>query len=106
MEEVTKMKRNIEIVTQHHMGRLLKLKAKANTNEDVGQSSSSPTPSQFYADPNVLKEIDDIVGRIKEVRKRTADIGQPSFDLGISDIDTTPPPPPAPKPIRAKRARK
>jgi hypothetical protein len=52
--------------------------------------------------------IDDIVGRIKEVCKRAADIGQPSFDIGISDIDTTPPPPPppAPKLIRAKRARK
>ena len=60
---------------------------------------------QFYADLNVLKEIDDIVGRIIEERKRAADIGQPSFDLRISNIDATPPPPPAPKPMRAKRAR-
>ena len=53
----------------------------------------------------MLKEIDDIVGRIIEERKRAADIGQPSFDLRISNIDATPPPPPAPKPMRAKRAR-
>ena len=35
MEEVSKMKRNMEIVTQHHLSRLLKLKAKGNQAQDV-----------------------------------------------------------------------
>ena len=55
-------------------------------------------------DPKVLKEIDEMVGRIKVVRKRTADINRPNFDLGISDLDTRPPPPSPPKMIRKKRA--
>lgn len=54
----------------------------------------------------MLKEIDNIVGKIKEVRKRAVYIGQPSFDPGISDIDATSLAPPAPKPIRTKRATK
>ena len=68
MEEVSKMKRNMEIVTQHHLSRLLKLKAKGNQAQDVGQSSDSPTLSQWYSDPKVLKEIDEMVGRIRVVR--------------------------------------
>ena len=44
-EEVSKMKRNREIVTQHHLSRFLKLKAKGNVAQDVGQSPDSPTLS-------------------------------------------------------------
>jgi hypothetical protein len=106
MEEVNRMKRNMEIITQHHMSRLLKLKAKGNQVQEVGASSDSPTLSQWYSDPKVLKEIDEMVGRIKEVRKRTADIDRPSFDLGISDLDASPSPPSPPKNIGKRRARK
>jgi hypothetical protein len=106
MEEVNKMKRNMEIITQHHLSRLLKLKAKGNQVQEVGPSSDSPTLSQWYFDPKVLKEIDEMVGRIRVVRKRTADIDRPNFDLGISDLDRTPSPPSPPKHIGKRRARK
>ena len=104
MEEVSKMKRNMEIVTQHHLSRLLKLKAKGNQAQDVGQSSNSPTLSQWYSDPKVMEEIDEIMNRIRVVKRRTADIDLPSFDLGISDLEKTPSP--APKLIAKKRGKK
>ena len=53
MEEVSMMKRNMEIVTQH-LSKLLKLKAKGNQAQDVGQSSNSPTVSEWYSDPKVI----------------------------------------------------
>ncbi|XP_057529051.1 uncharacterized protein LOC130807744 [Amaranthus tricolor] len=104
MEEVSKMKRNMEIVTQHHLSRLLKLKAKGNQAQDVGQSSNSPTLSQWYSDPKVMEEIDEIMNRIRVVKRRTADIDLPSFDLGISNLEKTPSP--APKLIAKKRGKK
>ena len=88
------------------MSRLLKLKAKGNQVQEVGPSSDSPTLSQWYSDPKVLKEIDEMVGQIKVVRKRTADIDRPNFDLGISDLDASPSPPSPPKNIGKRRARK
>ena len=103
-DEVSKMKRNIEIVTQHHLSKLLKLKAKGNQVQDVGQSSNSPTLSQWYSDLKVMEEIDDIMDRIRVVKKRTADIDLPSFDLGISDLEKTPSP--APKLAAKKRGKK
>ncbi|CAO2822532.1 unnamed protein product [Amaranthus hypochondriacus] len=100
-EEVSKMKRNIEIVTQHHLSKLLRLKAKGNQIQE--QSSNSPTLSQWYSDPKVMEEIDEIMDRIRVVKKRTADIDLPSFDLGISDLEKTPSP--APK-LAAKKIGK
>ncbi|CAO2832495.1 unnamed protein product [Amaranthus hypochondriacus] len=81
-----------------YLSTLLKLKAKGNQVQEVGPSDS-PTLSQWYFDPKVLKEIDEMVGRIRVVRKRTADIDRPNFDLGISDLDTTSSPPSPPKNI-------
>ncbi|XP_057547786.1 uncharacterized protein LOC130826217 isoform X2 [Amaranthus tricolor] len=104
MAEVSKMKRNMEIVTQYHISRLLKLKEKGNQAQDVGQSSNSPTLSQWYSDPKVMEEIDEIMNRIRVVKRRTADIDLPSFDLGISDLEKTPSP--APKLIAKKRGKK
>ena len=51
-----------------------------------------------------VNEIDEIMDRNKQVRKRTADLDLSSFDLGISDLEATPPP--APKPTRRKRGKK
>ena len=98
------MKRNMKIVTQHHLSKLLKLKEKVNQAQDVRQSSNSPTLSQWYSDPKVMEEINEIMDRIRVDKKRTADIDIPSFDLAISNLEKTPSP--APKLTAKKRGKK
>ena len=82
------MKRNMDIVTQYHMNNFKRLKAMAtqattSTGQKKRKDSLSPTILQLLSNPNVWKEIDDVVDKLMDVRTRASNIDFPSFDLGF-----------------------
>jgi hypothetical protein len=86
------MKRNIDIVTQYHMNNFKILKARAteainSSQQNKRKNSLSPTFLQWLSNPNVWKEIDDVVDKLIDVRTRASNIDFPSFDLGLQEFE-------------------
>ncbi len=82
----------MDIVTQYHMNNFKRLKARAteattSSRQNKRKDSLSPTLSQWLSNPNVWKEIDDLVDQLKDVRTRASNIDYPSFDLGLEEFD-------------------
>jgi hypothetical protein len=86
------MKRNMNIVTQYHMNNFKRLKAMAtqattSTAQKQRKDFLSPTILQWLSNPNVWKEIDDVVEKLMDVRTRASNIDFPSFDLGLEEFE-------------------
>jgi hypothetical protein len=86
------MKRNMDIVTQYHMNNFKRLKARAteattSSRQNKRKDSLSPTFLQWLSNPNVWKEIDDVVDKLMDVRTRASNIDFPSFDLGLEEFE-------------------
>ena len=82
----------MDIVTQYHMNNFKRLKARAteattSTGQKKRKDSLSPTILQWLSNPNVWKEIDDVVDKLMDVRTRASKIDFPSFDLGLEEFE-------------------
>ena len=82
----------MDIVFQYHMNSFKRLKAMAtqattSTGQKKRKDSLSPTILQWLSNPNVWKEIDDVVDKLMDVRTRASNIDFPSFDLGLEKFE-------------------
>ena len=82
----------MDIVTQYHMNNFKRLKAIAtqattSTGQKKQKDSLSPTILQWLSNPNVWKEIDDVVDKLMDVRTRASNIDFSSFDLGLEEFE-------------------
>ena len=58
-----------------------------STGQKKRKDSLSPTILQWLSNPNVWKEIDDVVDKLMDVRTWASIIDFPSFDLGLKEFE-------------------
>ena len=61
--------------------------ATTSTGQKKRKDSLSPTILQRLSNPNVWKEIEDVVDKLMDVRRRASNIDFPSFDLGLEEFE-------------------
>ena len=80
----------MDIVTQYHMNNFKRLKSMATqataSNRQKKQKDSIANYFTMALLPNVWKEIDNVVDKLKHVRKRVSNIEFPLFDLGLEEM--------------------
>ena len=78
----------MDIVTQYHMNDFKRLKSMAteattSNGQKIQKESLSATILQWHSNLYVWKEINDVVGKLMNHRKRASNIKLLSFDLGL-----------------------
>ena len=82
----------MDIIMQYHINNFNRLKSMAtqattSNGQKIRKNSLSPTILQWISNPNVWKEINNVVDKLMDVKKRASSIEFPLFDFGLEEME-------------------